>query len=534
LRVPARRDSTTRLGAIMWRCLFFLVAVVSVLENCAAAPPVGRSGPPPVAREFRGVWVATVENIDWPSKPGLPVDKQKQEFIAILDKCVELNINAVIFQIRTQADALYDSKLEPWSEFLTGEMGKPPEPYYDPLKFAVEEAHKRGLQLHVWFNPYRVRVPGSKGKAAPNHASVAHADSVRKYGKYQWFDPGDPASEEIFIAVLTDVVERYDIDGVHIDDYFYPYQEKDKAGKIIPFPDDETYKNAVAAGVKLERDDWRRQNVNHLIERMYEEVKRTKPWVLVGISPFGIWRPGNPQGVVGFDQYAILYADAKKWEQEGWLDYLTPQIYWQVESKGQPYAKLLGWWAEQNVKQRHLWPGNFTSKIGVKPKTDKEKDKEKKEKPAPPWTSNDIIRQIEATRATPGATGNVHFSMKALMKDSGGISDKLKKGPYAEPALVPESPWLGHETPEKPEVTAKRTEDGVALEMKVPSGKEPWQWLVRVLTAKGWKTSILPGAISEPVVELLKETDARSVTVSGISRLGKEGESTRAKIAKRN
>src|SRR3954465_2693496 len=162
----------------MLRCFVFAYVSAAIAANCAAAPASGRSGPKPVAREFRGVWVATVENIDWPSKRGLSVDKQKQEFIAILDKCVDLNINAVIFQIRTQADALYDSKLEPWSEFLTGEMGKPPEPYYDPLQFAVEEAHRRGLQLHAWFNPYRVRTPKSKSKAAPNHASVAHKDSV--------------------------------------------------------------------------------------------------------------------------------------------------------------------------------------------------------------------------------------------------------------------------------------------------------------------------------------------------------------------
>ena len=329
----------------------------------------GRSGPKPVAREFRGVWVATVENIDWPSKPGLPVDKQKQEFIAILDKCVELNINAVIFQIRTQADALYDSKLEPWSEFLTGKMGQPPEPYYDPLKFAVDEAHRRGLQLHVWFNPYRVRVPKREGRGVrPTMRALRIRKSCESMASINGSIRASRHRREIFITVLNDVVKRYDIDGVHIDDYFYPYEEKDKdTDKVIPFPDDETYKKAVAAGEKLERNDWRRQNVNHLIERMYDEVKKAKPWVLVGISPFGIWRPGNPPGVKGFDQYATLYADAKKWEQEGWLDYLTPQIYWQVDSKDQPYAKLLAWWAEQNVKQRHLWPGNFTSKIGVKP-----------------------------------------------------------------------------------------------------------------------------------------------------------------------
>ncbi|HVT28302.1 MAG TPA: family 10 glycosylhydrolase, partial [Lacipirellulaceae bacterium] len=247
------------------------------------------TGPPPVAREFRGAWVATVGNIDWPSKPGLPADVQKRELIAIFDKCLELNLNGVIFQVRTQADALYDSKFEPWSEFLTGRMGEAPKPYYDPLKFAVEEAHRRGLQLHAWFNPYRVHTPVAKSEPAANHASVARPDIVRTYGQYKWFDPGDPASEDAFVAVLTDVVKRYDVDGVHIDDYFYPYQEKDKSGKTIPFPDDETYRRAVAAGVKLDRADWRRQNVNHLIERMYTEVKKLKPWVLVGISPFGIW-----------------------------------------------------------------------------------------------------------------------------------------------------------------------------------------------------------------------------------------------------
>ncbi len=517
----------------MLRCLVFTWVLAIAALPSPAAPPSGRSGPKPVAREFRGVWVATVENIDWPSKRGLPVEKQKQEFLAILDKCVELNINAVVFQIRTQADALYDSKLEPWSEFLTGEMGKPPEPYYDPLQFAVEEAHQRGLQLHVWFNPYRVRVPSAKGEAAPNHASVAHANSVRKYGRYQWFDPGDPESEKIFIDVLMDVVKRYDIDGVHIDDYFYPYQEKDKDGKIIPFPDDESYQRAVAAGEKLERDDWRRQNVNHLIKRMYDEVKKEKPWVLVGISPFGIWRPGHPKGVVGFDQYATLYADAKKWEEEGWLDYLTPQIYWQVQSKGQPYAKLLAWWAEHNVKQRHLWPGNFTSKVGAPAKKTEEANDKKKDTP-PPWTADDILQQIAATRATPGATGNIHFSMKALMRNSGGIADKLKKGPYAEPALVPETTWLGGETPEKPEVMAKRVDGGIAVELKTPGGKMPWQWLVRITTPKGTKTAILPGAMSEQVAPLSQDIDAKSISVSGISRLGKEGPAVRTKVAKRD
>jgi len=410
--------------------------------NC----PAQEAEPPPVRREFRGAWVASVSNIDWPSRAGLPVEQQKQELIAILDKAVELNLNAIVLQVRPAADALYPSKLEPWSPYLTGQMGKPPEPFYDPLAFAIEEAHRRGLQLHTWFNPYRVRMDGAMGKPSADHSSQSRKKIVRKYGKMLWFDPGEPQAEEHFIAVLTDVVKRYDIDGVHIDDYFYPYQIKDKDGKTVPFPDDASYRRAVRRGEKLERDDWRRQNVNRLIERMYTEVKRLKPWVLVGISPFGIWRPGNPPGIEGLDQYSTLYADARLWFQEGWLDYMTPQLYWRVDSEKQSYPKLLAWWTEQNTKQRHLWPGNFTSRVRRSPDESES---------ATVWSAAELIRQIEATRAQPGATGNVHFSMKALMNNYDGIADKLKESVYSEPALVPKSPWL-EERPTQSQISAER------------------------------------------------------------------------------
>ncbi len=481
-------------------------------------------------REFRAAWIATVGNIDWPSKQGLSTEQQQRELIAMLDKAVELNLNAIIFQVRPSADALYASKLEPWSEYLTGKMGKAPEPFYDPLEFAVEEAHKRGLQLHVWFNPYRVRPPGAiKKPASADHVSVTHPELVRQYGEYQWFDPGEPGSIEHFIDVLADVVKRYDIDGVHIDDYFYPYQIK-KDDKVVPFPDEESYQRAVKKGEKLERDDWRRQNVNQLVERMYEVVKKEKPWVLVGISPFGIWRPQNPPGVVGLDQYATLYADARKWQQEGWVDYMTPQLYWTVDSKGQSYPKLLAWWVEQNTKQRHLWPGNFTSKVRRKHETEESKDA---------WSAEELIQQIETTRATPGATGNVHFSMKALRDNYDGLSDKLKAGLYAEPALVPESSWLGKETPKRPKISASRTDQGVAVEMKMPGARSgdsrttaPWQWVVRVKTGDDWKTEIVPGSQSQHVVKLDNGDKATAVAVSAVTRLGHEGPAEDAKIAK--
>jgi uncharacterized lipoprotein YddW (UPF0748 family) len=505
------------------RILSIAVATAGLISSVSTASDADRL--PLVQREFRGVWIATVSNIDWPSKAGLPADKQKRELIAMLDKAVELNLNAIIFQVRPAADALYPSKLEPWSPYLTGQMGKPPKPYYDPLKFAIEQAHRRGLQLHVWFNPYRVRLKDSRGEASADHSSNTRKDVVREYGDYLWFDPGEPAAVEHFIAVLNDVVQRYDVDGVHIDDYFYPYPVQDKDKKNLPFPDDSSYQRAVQEGERLERDDWRRQNVNQLIERMYKEVKQAKPWVQVGISPFGIWRPDNPPGIKGLDQYDTLYADARLWQQQGWLDYLTPQIYWQIDSKEQSYPALLNWWAEQNVKHRHLWPGNFTSKVRRDPSTPESRDS---------WSSDELIRQIEVTRKQPGATGNIHFSMKALMHNYDGIADKLKNGVYAGPALVPESPWLGRETPGKPNVAARGAGNGIAIDAELASGKKPWQWLVRVKTDKGWNTAVLPGAESRLSVSLEDGSHAKAVTVAAVSRLGRLGRPARVEIKSRD
>jgi uncharacterized lipoprotein YddW (UPF0748 family) len=514
------------LDGLVFLCVFCLAWLgIAAGSNGIAAEYRNSSEPPPVAREFRAAWIATVQNIDWPSKPGLPSDHQQRELVAIFDKAIELNLNAVILQVRPAADAFYPSKLEPWSPYLTGRMGRPPEPFYDPLEFAVREAHRRGLQLHVWFNPYRVRAPGARGRVSPDHASRSNASIVRKYGNYLWFDPGEPAAEAHFIAVLSDVVKRYDIDGVHIDDYFYPYQIKDDTGNIVPFPDDESYGRAVDAGESLERNDWRRQNVNRLIQRMYEEVKRAKPWVLVGISPFGIWRPGHPEGIAGLDQYDTLYADVRKWQHEGWLDYLTPQLYWRTDSEGQNYAKLLKWWHEQNLKKRHLWPGNFTSKVRRGPQIAESRDA---------WLAEELLRQIEATRAQPGATGNVHFSMKALMRNYDGIADKLKAGPYAKPALVPESNWLGGDTPAEPEIEASRDGHDIVVEMKLAGKLAPWQWLVQIQTEDGWKTEIVPGHKSRHAVRVADGVAASNVIVSAVTRLSREGPSARVQIQERD
>jgi uncharacterized lipoprotein YddW (UPF0748 family) len=398
-----------------------------------ALPAVGTADapPPPLKREFRGVWVASVSNIDWPSRPGLPAAAQKAELVAIMDKAAGLKLNAVIFQVRPMADALYRSDLEPWSEYLTGEMGK--DPGYDPLVLAVQEAHARGLELHAWFNPYRARHPSAKSVAPPTHVTKTRPDLAPAYGKHHWMNPTNPEVQARSLAVILDVAKRYDVDGVHIDDYFYPYKEKGASGQTIPFPDDDTWAAYQKAGGKLSRDDWRRDAVNAFVRRMYEGVKAVKPNAQVGISPFGIWRPGHPAGIAGLDQYAELYADAKLWFNEGWVDYWTPQLYWPIAQEKQSFPKLLGWWAGENTKKRHLWPGLYTSRVTGEAKG---------------WPAKEVADQVVLTRSA-GANGAVHFSMKSLMRNTGGIADELKRV-YAEPALVPETPWAAPKEPLAP------------------------------------------------------------------------------------
>ena len=317
--------------------------------------PINDDGcrPPTVAREFRAVWVATVDNIDWPSKRTLGTDEQKAELITLLDRAASTGLNAVIFQVRPAGDALYESSIEPWSEYLTGRQGKAPSPLWDPLAFAVKEAHARGLELHAWFNPYRAKHPSAKGPLARSHLSRTNPSLVKTYGTHLWMDPGEPAVRARTLKVVLDVVKRYDIDGVHLDDYFYPYKEKRTNGST-DFPDDASFKKYRKAGGDLDRDDWRRSNVDKLIEAMHVGIAKTKPWVKFGISPFGIWRPGNPESVVGFDAYTQLYADSRKWLRAGWVDYFTPQLYWAIAPEKQSYPKLLAWWAGQNEKGRHL------------------------------------------------------------------------------------------------------------------------------------------------------------------------------------
>lgn len=461
---------------------------------------------PEVPREFRAVWVATVANIDWPSKPGLSTQQQKDEMIAILDRCKEMNFNAVILQVRPAADALYDSDLEPWSYFLTGRMGKAPDPYYDPLAFTVEQAHKRGLELHAWFNPYRALHPNNQGPISDNHISKTHPEVVHEYGPYLWMDPAEPFVQQHSLDVMLDVVKRYDIDGIHMDDYFYPYKVKDDQGNDVDFPDGRAWQAYLDAGGKLSRADWRRKAVDDFVKHLYQRVKKAKPYVQVGISPFGIWKPGHPAQIKGFNQYEGLYADAKLWLNKGWVDYFTPQLYWEIAKPDQSFIALLSWWSTQNWKHRHVWPGVAPYRTGKQ------------------FNDTEVQYQVKWTRfITPDDHGTVHFSMKVYMGEDNALAEQIHSTVYDKPALPPASPWLGHKRPAPPSAEITSIQDGQLTLQADPAKlvKQARWWVVQVKQADEWSYDIYPTS-QTTVSYKLPDRDAQieRVVVSSVSRTG--------------
>lgn len=408
---------------------------------------------PPAPREFRAAWVSTVANIDWPSRRDLSTEKQKAEIVAILDTAQQLKLNAIILQVRPSADAIYASELEPWSEFLTGTQGKAPEPFYDPLQVWIELAHARGMELHAWFNPFRARSALAKSIVSPKHVSKSLAHTVRPYGDLLWLDPAEPDATAHTTAVILDVVRRYAIDGVHIDDYFYPYPIKQANGQELDFPDDKPWTAYVQNGGSLVRADWRRDHVNKLVESLNRQIHQIKPQLKFGISPFGIGRPDRlPTGIAGFSQYDKLYADVELWLEKGWLDYLAPQLYWPIDQTPQAFKVLHAYWLSQNPMNRHIWPGLFTSKIDQSEKS---------------WKVEEIQRQVEATREF-AASGQIHFSMIALLQNRRNLRQKLAVEQYQTPALVPVSPWLPSTTLPAPEI--RRNPPEKAIDISVQNG----------------------------------------------------------------
>jgi uncharacterized lipoprotein YddW (UPF0748 family) len=473
-------------------CLFAALSLPAPGFGAATYEPSSSLPPKPI-REFRGVWVATVANIDWPSKPGLSVSEQKRELLTILNHTVDLKLNAVIFQVRPACDAMYASSIEPWSEYLTGRMGQAPAPFYDPLAFAVSEAHKRGLELHAWFNPYRAHHFKSLSAITANHISRTRPQLVKSYGKYLWLDPGEPEVQDYSLSVVMDVVKRYDIDGVHFDDYFYP--DRDDAGVTADFPDDASWRR-FGQHSGLSRDDWRRENVDGFVQRVYKAIKANKPWVKFGIGPFGIWRPGYPSSIHGMDAYGTLYADSRKWLQEGWVDYFTPQLYWQIGPPAQSFPTLLTWWSEQNLKHRHLWPG-----LGVYQ--------------AKRWKPDEIQRQIALTRQQSGVSGYVLYSMSKL-ETNVALKNSLGRDLNASPALVPPSPWLGA-APEKPRIVANNRVLGSKLSWSPGDTNSVIRWwVIQTKAFNDWKTEIVPAATSGKVLDGTPE----SLAVTAIDRAG--------------
>lgn len=443
---------------------------------------------------MRGVWIATVGNIDWPSSRTLTADQQRVELADLMARAANGGFNAIILQVRPAGDAVYQSNLEPWASLLTGTQGK--NPGYDPLEFAVQEAHARGLELHAWINPFRAGNTSDTLVLASNHVFKARRDLVRVYGGSIWSDPGEPDVQDRAMSVIADIVRRYDVDGVHADDYFYPYVVNGPNGQPLAFPDDATY-SKYSGG--LPRDDWRRANIDRFVERMYREVHAIKPTVKVGISPFGIWRPGNPPGIQGLDAYSSIYADSRKWLNQGWVDYFSPQLYWSIGVPQTSFPSLLDWWISQNTFNRHIWPGLAAYRVTDGTPT--------------AFSVNEIPNQVGMRRERSGATGELFYNaVSTLKKNSGAIATTLNSNLYAKRALIPASPWLDSAPPGPPTVTVASSNVTLA-----PATGEPVRWwAIRTHSAGSWTTRIQFGLTT--TFSITSDTDR--VLVQAVDQAG--------------
>ncbi len=485
------------LSAIPLRCIVLTMLLVPGWGHAGGlAASLGTDpAPPQPMREYRAAWIATMANIDWPSRPGLPANQQKAELISLIDRAAALHFNAIFFQVRPLSDAVYPSAMEPWSEFLTGRQGQSPSPWYDPLALAITEAHLRGLQLHAWFNPFRAGHPLAKSPPAANQVIRTHPEWVVRYGTQTVVDPGQPAGREHVLAVISDVVRRYDVDGILLDDYFYPYPEKDHDGRAIDFPDTKSW---LLYGVHsgLSRDDWRRDNVNRFVLNLATTLKSIKPWVQFGISPFGIWRPQYPPSVRGFDAYDRIFADSRRWLASGWVDYLTPQLYWSMSAREQGFPVLLDWWRGQNAHGRHVWPSLEDAAVGGK------------------FSSAEIGMQIERVRHGTDP-GEAHYHLRSIL-DNPDLA-RVVGAMYASPALVPLSPWLSDAQCSRPNLEVAIWRQTARLTWGAGPGIEPRSWLVQVHQNGAWFTQILPGNTHQCY---LNQFNGDGVVVRAVSRLG--------------
>jgi uncharacterized lipoprotein YddW (UPF0748 family) len=399
----------------------FLFAFLISISLCGQQKKFSESKP--ANYEFRGVWIATVDNIDWPRKGMVNVDSQKIEFITQLEMHKQNGMNAVIVQVRPSADAFYPSQYEPWSQWLMGSQGKPPKPYYDPLEFMIAEAHKRGFEFHAWCNPYRADFKIDSSSIAPSHITKIHPEWFINYGDKKYFDPGNKEVRQYVTTVIADMVSRYDIDGVHMDDYFYPYRITGKE-----FADSVSFGKY---GNRMNKDDWRRSNVDSIILMLSQTIKKEKPYCKFGISPFGVWRnkDKDPEGSdtkAGQTNYDDLYADILLWLKKGWIDYVAPQLYWEFGHRAAPYEILIDWWSKHTYG-RQCYIGLGIYRAGSNPA----------------WKDSTLLpRQLELLRKTPNIQGAIYFSSKSFYRNPNGWNDSLRNNFYKDPALIPPMDWL--------------------------------------------------------------------------------------------
>jgi uncharacterized lipoprotein YddW (UPF0748 family) len=393
--------------------------------------------------EFRGVWIATVNNIDWPQAAENNPEKQKSDFIKLLDLHQRNGMNAMIVQVRPAADAFYPSPYEPWSQWLTGVQGQPPSPFYDPMKFMIEETHKRGMEFHAWLNPYRAVHNTATSSIAANHITRIHPEWFLTYGDKKYFNPAIKEAQKFVVNIVRDIVKRYDVDAIHMDDYFYPYRIPGKE-----FPDEISYKNS---GSTLNKEDWRRSNVDSIILAISKVIKAEKKLCRFGISPFSVWRnkdkdPEGSDSNAGQTNYDDLYANVLLWLKKGWIDYVTPQLYLEIGNEKIAYEKLLDWWSRHSYG-RHIYIGHGVYKVGEN---------------QPKWKNpEELPNQIKLLRRYPNVQGSIYFSSKIFEHNPNGWNDSLQNKYYRYPALLPPMRWIDNEKPWPPIVEKTITDDSV-------------------------------------------------------------------------
>lgn len=458
-------------------------------------------------REFRGAWVATVANIDWPSSRTASSSAKMNDLIELLDKLRAAGINAVLFQIRTECDALYNSQFEPWSYWLTGKQGSSPLPFFDPLEFAIQEAHKRGMELHAWLNPYRAVKTVGEYEVSDSHISKTHPEWILTFDKYKMLDPGLPQVRNYIVSVVEDVITHYDVDGIHFDDYFYPYSPKVSDEDSLSFK----YFNNGFENI----DDWRRYNINTMVDLVKKKISQHKPHIKFGISPFGIVE-NKYAGTSGFNSYSILYCDPLTWIREKMIDYVTPQIYWEIGHPKADYSKLLPWWASV-VEDRHLYVGHYSSRF-----TSKNYD----------GTKSEMGDQIRLNRLFKNVNGSVFFSAKSISNNNSGFSDTLKNDFYKFYALTPTMPWKDNIPPNPPnEFAAQKTKGFIKFTWiksspALDDDEAKYYVLYKFNSASSIDfenpkniCAVLPGNVNEYLYQL--ENESNDKLIFGISALDK-------------